>query len=77
LLAQRFGPEPLPDGHPYQWWPSHTVDVLFLIAIVATAFCVSLAGKWWWLAGLIALPLLLATWVAFTFCGMWIDGTYL
>jgi hypothetical protein len=75
-LAERFGNDPLPDGHPYQSWPSNAVDGLFLIALCATVAFIISARKWWWLAALVSLPLLVVTGILAVTGGMWIDGTY-
>jgi hypothetical protein len=75
-LAERFGNDPLPDGHPYQSWPGNAVDGLFWIAFCATIAFIVLARKWWWLAALVSLPVLVVTGLLAVTGGMWIDGTY-
>lgn len=75
-LAERFGNDPLPDDHPYQSWPGNAVDGLFLIALFATISFIISCRKWWWLAALVFLPLLVVTGILAITGGLWIDGTY-
>jgi hypothetical protein len=76
-LATSYGNSPLPDDHPEREWAVCAVDAIFWIALFATISFIVSARRWWWLAALVALPLLVFTGVLAVTGGMWIDGSYL
>ena len=76
-LATTYGNSQLPDDHPDRAWAVSAVDAIFWIALVATISFIVSARRWWWLAALVALPLLVFTSVLAVTGGMWIDGSYL
>jgi hypothetical protein len=47
-----------------------------LTAALSTAGFIVSMWRWWWLAALVALPLLGVTAELAVTCGMWIDGSY-
>jgi hypothetical protein len=52
------------------------IDTILSVALFATMSFIVSVRKWWWLAALVALPLLVVTGILAVTGGMWIEGTY-
>jgi len=75
-LAEKYDHSPVPRGDPERDWAVTAVDVLFCIALCATISLIISARRWWPLAVLVSIPLLIVTGALAVTGGMWIDGTY-
>ena len=75
-LGGEYGDSPFPRGHPERNWAVMAIDVLFWVALCATIALIISARRWWPLAVLVSIPLLILTGALAVTGGMWIEGTY-
>ena len=71
-----YGFDRLESDDDFRIWRVYLVEGLFWVAGFATIGVIGSVGRWWWVAALVALPLLVVTGVLSVTCSMWLDGTY-
>jgi len=75
-FGETYGFDRLRSDEDFRLWRVYAVEGLFWVALLATIGFIVLARKWWWVAALVALPLLVITGMLSVTCSMWLDGTY-
>jgi hypothetical protein len=75
-FGHNYGFDRLRSDEDFRLWRVYVVEALFWVALLASIGLIVSARRWWSLAALVALPLLLITGVLSVTCSMWLDGTY-
>jgi hypothetical protein len=75
-LGYAYGYDRLASDADYREWPLYAIDSLLWADACFTVALLWLMRRRWWLAALVAVPLLCVTAVLAIFGGMWVAGTY-